>query len=399
MSDVQHGNTSSSFRTIFSKYTYHLGVVGCILVVGSFSCIMWLQRNRRKREVVLFTRYPVLGVTKTRLIPELGSVGASVAQTYMTEHILSILKDLSVAFHNLDITVQYYGGTREDILYWLQRRTIGMNINFKHQKGEGLGVKLKNAVKESFSKGHDYVIVIGGDIPGISKEILLEAFTHLNNNADMVLGKAEDGGYYLVGFSKSATRYIDDIFSDISWGTSEVFRQQVLQAKQLGAKLGILTTVLQDVDNPDDLCVFERCTGVSVQNLKHPLWSIVIPTVNEGESIERTLQTLVQRCSSIDKLSEIIISDGGSTDNTVEKIKGFIATSPVPVKLIHSNPGRGIQLRAGAEQAVGEYLLFLHADTIVPNNFDKLAEQCLFKPGNVAGAFLFDLDLFHQDKC
>ena len=54
--------------------------------------------------------------------------------------------------------------------------------------------------------------------------------------------------------------------------------------------------------------------------------------------------------------------------------------------------GRGFQQKAGAESSVGEYLLFLHSDTILPPNYDVSAEACLATPGNVAGSFLWTVD-------
>lgn len=55
--------------------------------------------------------------------------------------------------------------------------------------------------------------------------------------------------------------------------------------------------------------------------------------------------------------------------------------------------GRGYQLKYGTEHATGEYLMFLHADTMVPEKFDLAINKCLQKPGNVAGAFKFSLDI------
>ena len=55
--------------------------------------------------------------------------------------------------------------------------------------------------------------------------------------------------------------------------------------------------------------------------------------------------------------------------------------------------GRGLQLIGGTEVACGDYFLFVHADTTLPKNFDVVAKECLQVPGNVAGAFGFQLDV------
>jgi rSAM/selenodomain-associated transferase 2 len=95
-----------------------------------------------------------------------------------------------------------------------------------------------------------------------------------------------------------------------------------------------------------------------------PVLSIIIPTLNEGGNIGATIDALKKggiRCRY-----DIIISDGGSTDATIEeaRIRG--------ADIIESEPGRGIQLAAGGRQAKGAWLLFLHADTeLGPGWYDE----------------------------
>jgi len=80
--------------------------------------------------------------------------------------------------------------------------------------------------------------------------------------------------------------------------------------------------------------------------------SVIIPTLNEAETIARLIESL----KGIPEL-EIIISDGGSLDGTVERIRqsGVLA--------VRSKPGRGVQLNAGVQAASGSILFFLHADS------------------------------------
>lgn len=82
-----------------------------------------------------------------------------------------------------------------------------------------------------------------------------------------------------------------------------------------------------------------------------PLVSIIIPTLNEAENIASLLESLKY------SEAETIISDGGSSDTTLE------ICSRYPVRLVKSSRGRGIQLNTGAAHAQGEILLFLHADS------------------------------------
>jgi rSAM/selenodomain-associated transferase 2 len=102
--------------------------------------------------------------------------------------------------------------------------------------------------------------------------------------------------------------------------------------------------------------------------------SIIIPTLNEEEVIERCLETVV----NIPGI-EVIISDGGSTDKTVE-----MAGSYRDVKVVSSIRGRGAQMNAGASYAHGGILLFLHADSILSREV-ILKIPCVFKNNSIVG--------------
>ena len=103
--------------------------------------------------------------------------------------------------------------------------------------------------------------------------------------------------------------------------------------------------------------------------------SIVIPALNEAEILGNTLQRLK------DQPFEIIVVDGGSNDDTVRVARQY--TSHVLI----SRTGRGSQQDTGARQARGDVLLFLHADTILPLEYQLLIDQALPHPGVVFGAF------------
>ena len=98
--------------------------------------------------------------------------------------------------------------------------------------------------------------------------------------------------------------------------------------------------------------------------------SIVIPALNEEGQI---LETLVPLQPLRRQGHEIILSDGGSRDRTLAISRGLVD------RVVESVPGRAVQMNAGARQATGDFLLFLHADTRLPQGFEKLLEKAWVK--------------------
>lgn len=113
-----------------------------------------------------------------------------------------------------------------------------------------------------------------------------------------------------------------------------------------------------------------------------PTISIILPVLNEAAVIEATLNQL-QDVPAV----EVIIVDGGSQDDTVAIAQSFGAKV-----LTTAAVGRAYQMNAGVCVASGDILLFLHADTRLPAEFDRLVRQALQTPGTVAGAFELKID-------
>jgi rSAM/selenodomain-associated transferase 2 len=91
-------------------------------------------------------------------------------------------------------------------------------------------------------------------------------------------------------------------------------------------------------------------------------FSVIIPTLNEAKFIQPT----IQRIRDLDASAEIIIADGESSDDTVQICR------KAKLDIVFSKPGRGSQCNAGTQKASGDILLFLHADTLLPQNAFQL---------------------------
>ena len=199
-----------------------------------------------KKHLIIFTRYPQPGKTKTRLIPALGVEGAANLQRQMTEFTLSKVKKFQESAA-ISFEIRFTGGNLQLMQNWL-----GTELNYLLQ-GEGdLGKRMENSFLSAFNKGAQEVVIIGIDCPNLSAEVLAQAFEKIHN-CDLLLGPAVDGGYYLIGLKRA----IGELFINIDWGTAKVLQQTVDIAQQLNLSVGYLAT-LADVDRPEDLPIWEN---------------------------------------------------------------------------------------------------------------------------------------------
>jgi len=362
--------------------------------------------------LIVFSRYPVPGRTKTRLIPELGPQGAADLQRRMTEHILSRVGGLSEA-RGVTLVVRYEGGNDELMAEWL-----GLDVSLEAQ-GEGdIGERMHRAFSDSFGSGTARVVIIGSDSPGVSEEIIERAFEGLWEH-DVVLGPANDGGYYLVGLK----RPVPPLFVNVSWGTDRVFEDTLRIAAGHGLSCDLVDP-LDDVDRPEDLQVWEEIAGEKVGSgaavsladrvpeetprsrgfppiqvatpprqgdfpalspdepvpVKGRI-SVIVPALNEAPGIGSALERVRH-----EENVEIIVVDGGSTDTTVECARSLGA------EVMVSPRGRARQMNVGANAASGEILLFLHADTLLPAGWSDSVRDVVRLPGTAGGAFELRID-------
>jgi rSAM/selenodomain-associated transferase 2/rSAM/selenodomain-associated transferase 1 len=318
-----------------------------------------------QRRLILFGRYPVPGKTKTRLIPILGSLGAAELQRNLTLKSLSTIT--APTLENTDVAYCFSGASRAMVRRWLGPQPVGL----MEQKGGHLGERMRTALFESFDRGFRQVILVGTDIPQMTP-VHLEAAFHALTRHDLVLGPSKDGGYWLVGLNQKA-----DLFRRIEWGSPAVLRQTLAAARKLGLSATQIAT-LNDMDTEADLI-----DGLPPEQWRRPYLSVIIPALNEERAIASRIRQ-IQTCQC-----EVLVADGGSEDRTVEIARECGAT------VITGPRGRARQQNAGAGKAHGKILLFLHADTALPPDFEHQVFNTLMGHRVVAGAFRFKTDYDH----
>ena len=265
----------------------------------------------------------------------------------------------------IDIEIHYTGGTQAAMQAWL-----GPDLTYCLQGAGSLGDRLSYACEMAFTAGAQSLLIMGTDCPGINAPGLATALHHLQHH-DLVLGPALDGGYYLIG----SRAFTPELFQDIPWSTDTVFADTCAIAARLQLSTHILPA-LSDVDHPEDLIHWHQATAKI---------SVIIPTLNEAHVIVSTLVRLKTA-----QYTEIILVDGGSQDQTGNVAEAAIPE--LPLQLLTSAPSRAHQLNHGAAAATGQILLFLHADTQLPDRFDLLLRAALAQQPLLAGAFTLKID-------
>lgn len=195
--------------------------------------------------LIIFAREPVAGQVKTRLIPALGTQGAS----FLYQQLLNYTIDMSINTEFFDVILCI---TPESDTNYFSQMPQSHYFSIAIQQGNDLGARMFNAMALALKK-YKKVLLIGTDCPFLNSTDFQKALRKLSQY-DMIFSPAYDGGYVLVG----AKQIKKEIFSHIAWGTDQVMEQtrnslinNTLSWCELDKK--------HDIDTAEDLPYLDTC--------------------------------------------------------------------------------------------------------------------------------------------
>lgn len=188
----------------------------------------------KKEALIIFVRNPVLGKVKTRIAATIGDENALAIYKHLLQYTKQIVSLVDVTKHI------FYADELNGNDLW--------DGNEKYlQSGVDLGDRMKNAFNCVFAKGYSKVIIIGSDCFELTPDILNSAFDKLDRS-DIVIGPANDGGYYLLGMGKPNPY----LFDNIQWSTNRVLHETIEIMRENNLSFSLLTE-LNDIDEAKDI--------------------------------------------------------------------------------------------------------------------------------------------------
>ncbi len=186
--------------------------------------------------LIIFVKNLIPGTVKTRLAEDIGMDMAMEVYKELVANTAEITDKVKV-----DKAVYYSEYVELWDFFHDEKYT-------KHiQEGNDLGQRMLNAIYDAFEEGYDKAVLIGSDIPEISKKVINSALEKLEDH-DLVVGPAEDGGYYLVGMKEAHQK----LFEGKSYSHDKVLSELLDSAEEIDLKTFQLPTLL-DVDVKADM--------------------------------------------------------------------------------------------------------------------------------------------------
>ena len=191
------------------------------------------------RALIVFLKHPEPGAVKTRLAPALGAEVAAALYRALAEEVLMATVPRSGEYE----TLVFFDppGAAKAMRAWLP----GMRL--RPQCAGDLGARMTAAFARAFERGARRVAIIGTDAPAVTRETAAGALTALDE-ADVVVGPAEDGGYYLLALRAPCP----ELFENVAWSTPAVLEETLARAATAGLRVRQLRR-LRDIDTLEDV--------------------------------------------------------------------------------------------------------------------------------------------------
>ena len=201
-----------------------------------------------KSAIIIMAKAPVAGTVKTRLEPFLSPEQcAALAECFLRDTIEKT-KKLRVQL----IIAHTPPEQRSRFDRFEDQKTI-----LHEQRGNDLGERIYSAFQFAFKQNFQAVVMIGTDSPTFPLKFIEQAFEFLEINADAVLGKTIDGGFYLIGLRGRGRALRKEIFECVQWSSPETFSRTKENILRLKLSLKELPD-WYDVDEPEDLKRLEK---------------------------------------------------------------------------------------------------------------------------------------------
>ena len=352
------------------------------------------EKDKDRQSLILFTRLPILGKTKTRLVPRIGEEGALQIHWAMLKDFSALWKKLERKEKSVSLLLFYdlpKGIAKEQWETALDcLKTLFPKASFQRQEGRDIFEKMENAFRYSFSKGSQFSYLVGADIPFMEEAHFHRVFA-LGRKGRQVLGASLDEGYYGIGlqrriepellhacFSYQAVQENRTILAASSLRNSRSmpkgkarrpipkespfsYTRKILEKSKIPLSL---LEKKRDVDEGQDLNAYRsmlpydkalRKSSFGEALAENAKISVIIPCYKEGRLVRR----MEKQLRPYKKELEILFVDGGENHFSGE------------YRVIPSKKGRAIQMNLGAEESSGDILFFLHCDSILPKGFVK----------------------------
>lgn len=195
--------------------------------------------QKHQRILIVFAREPVAGHTKTRLTPPLSASDAAALYACFVRDVLDTARRVA----GISVTIAY-----TPVAAGRYFAGVAPDLAARPQRGADLGERMDTALAEAFAQGAAIAVIVGSDSPNLPDDYLAQAFAELAAGAELVLGPADDGGYYLLGVRAPQPR----LLRTVPLSTPTVLADTLHVARELGLRVALLPP-WYDIDTVADL--------------------------------------------------------------------------------------------------------------------------------------------------